>query len=324
MRRINIWAVLSVVMIIAIGCRKEEYRRMQGMVWNTTYHITYESDKDLTDSVIAELKNVEHSVSAFAPTSIVSKINRNESFITDSAFREVYNMSLSISRKSGGAFDPTLAPLINAYGFGYERKDFPDQSQIDSILSHVGIEKTCLKGNTLYKQHPDIEFNFSAIAKGYGCDRVGRMFVRNGVKNYMVEIGGEIALAGKNPTAENWNISIDKPIFSADKEIHDSQMIVSLTDCGMATSGNYRNFKEIDGKRIAHTIDRFSGKPVLNDMLSATVIASTCMQADAYATACMSMGSTAAKLMAEKEKLAVMFVLNDGSVYTSRYFPKSK
>lgn len=322
MKRTTVLSLAVIVIIMAVSCRRKEYCQLQGMVWNTTYHITYESDKDLSDSVIAELKKVELSVSAFSPGSVISKINRNESFATDSAFREVYNMSLSISRKSGGAFDPTLAPLINAYGFGYNQEKFPDEKQIDSILNYVGIEKTSLRGNMFCKSHPQTELNFSAIAKGYGCDRVGRMFARNGVHNYMVEIGGEISLAGKNPSGQPWNISIDKPVFSSDKEIHDSQMVVAITDCGMATSGNYRNFKDIDGVRVVHTIDRVSGKPVSNDMLSATVIAKTCMEADAYATACMSMGSSKAKSMAEKEGLAVMFVLADGTIYTSRNFPK--
>lgn len=315
---------LCALALLDIGCSRPVYRNAQGMVWNTTYNITYEADTDLSDSVIAELKRVERSVSAFDPSSVVSLINRNESDVTDSLFRQVYNTAVEVNRLSGGAFDPTLAPLINAWGFGYEKTETPDSAHIREILQYIGIEKTSLEHGRLNKQDPRIQFNFSAIAKGFGCDCVGAMFERLGVDNYMVEIGGEIRMGGKNPKGAKWNISIDKPIFSADSEIHESQTVLPLTDCGMATSGNYRNFKEIDGKRVVHTIDRFTGCPALNDLLSVTVIVpasktvtAPCMLADALATACMSMGSEKAKAMIESQGFAALFILADGTIWQS-------
>ncbi len=324
---ILLFAITSIS--IFLSCARKNYLRCEGMVWNTTYHIVYESEVDLTDSITAELKRVEASVSAFSPASVVSRINRNETTETDSAFREVYTASCLVREKSGGAFDPTLAPLINAYGFGYKDAPQPDAVQIKDILAYIGLDKTCLQNGQLIKDDPRTEFNFSAIAKGYGCDRVASMFRRNGVKNYMIEIGGEIRMAGKNPDKTKWNISIDKPVFSNDSEIHDSQAVIALTDCGMATSGNYRNFKEEGGKRFGHTIDTKTGRPAQNDMLSATVIVNAgshtpfpCMMADAYATACMSMGSQKAQQMVMSEQLAAMFILADGTIWTSPSFPK--
>lgn len=327
-RAIHILVCLLVAVVVSAGCVRQEYRDARGMVWNTTYSMVYESETDLTDSIVAELKRVESSVSAFAHGSVVSLINRNESFVVDDYFRDVYDTSVKVSKSTGGAFDPTLAPLINAYGFGYDDAAIPDSAELSEILGYVGIEKTAIRGGCLVKEDPRTEFNFSAIAKGFGCDRVAAMLVRNGVTNYMVEIGGEIRMAGKNPAGEDWRISIDKPIFSNDSEIHESQKIVPLTDCGMATSGNYRNFKEIGGERVVHTLDRFTGRPVVNDLLSVTVVVpagrpggSPCMLADAYATACMSLGSEKAKSLIEREGLAAMFVLADGTVWESAGFP---
>lgn len=328
MKFMNSKAILYICMyalaFLNIACSRPVYRNAQGMVWNTTYNITYEADADLSDSVIAELKRVERSVSAFDPGSVVSLINRNESDVTDTLFRQVYNTAVEVNRLSGGAFDPTLAPLINAWGFGYEKTETPDSAKIRDILRYIGIEKTSLLQGRLYKQDKRIQFNFSAIAKGFGCDRVATMFDRLGVDNYMVEIGGEIRMSGKNPKGEKWNISIDKPIFSADSEIHESQTVLPLTDCGMATSGNYRNFNEIDGKRVVHTIDRFTGYPALNELLSVTVIVpasktvtAPCMLADAFATACMSMGGEKAKAMIESQGLAALFILADGTIWQS-------
>lgn len=330
-RRLFYILISCVMAVISTGCSRPEFRSARGMVWNTTYSITYEADTDLADSIVGVLRQVEHSVSAFDPGSVVSLINRGESQATDSLFRRVYDTACRVNTLSGGAFDPTLAPLINAYGFGYEQAEMPDSASVGEILQYVGIEKTELRDGILVKADPRIEFNFSAIAKGFGCDCVAAMFERNGVTNYMVEIGGEIRMAGHNPKGEKWHISIDKPIFSNDSEIHDSQMVVPLTDCGMATSGNYRNFKEIDGKRVVHTFDRFTGRPAINDLLSATVIvpkateglaASPCMYADALATACMSMGSEKAKALIERLKLPALLILTDGTLWESSAFPR--
>lgn len=332
-RNILLFFALALFVCLFASCGKNKYLDAKGMVWNTTYSIVYESDRDLSDSIVGELRRVEKSVSAFDKGSVVSLINSNSSDRTDPFFRIVYNTACAVNKYSNGSFDPTLAPLINAYGFGYEKTEVPDSSRVAGILQYVGIEKTSLKGDRLVKSDARIEFNFSAIAKGFGCDCVADMFERNGITDYMVEIGGEIRMAGNNPRGEKWNISIDKPVFSNNSEIHESQTVVSLSDCGMATSGNYRNFKDVGGKRVVHTIDRFTGMPAINDLLSVTIVIPKeqsglaeypCMLADAYATACMSMGSKDAKAMIQSHRLAAMLIMADGSIWESDWFPKGK
>ncbi|MCM1319428.1 MAG: FAD:protein FMN transferase [Muribaculaceae bacterium] len=330
----------SLIALIALttlmSCGRSEYRQTSGVIWNTMYNITYESDSQMEDSILSALKRVELSVSAFNPNSVVTNINKNKSFATDDDFLNVYTVACEVNKLTDRAFDPTLSPLINLYGFGYEEVNNPDSEDVNDILQYVGIEKTQLSGGKLVKQDARTEFNFSALAKGYGCDAVAYMFKRRGVTNYMIEIGGEIDMSGTNPQHTPWRISIDKPIFSADTVIHDSQMIVELTDCGMATSGNYRNFKLIDGNRVVHTIDRNTGLPAINDMLSATIIVFSsesknkdvkthkypCMYADALATACMSMGSSKAIRLVEYENIAAMLILADGTIYESPTFKK--
>lgn len=297
------------------------YRSGSGMIWNTSYNITYKGPQSFEDSVLAALKNVERSVSVFDDASLVSRINRGEDLTVDSIFATVYRTSVLVHKESGGYFDPTLAPLISAYGFGEGEPRHLSQAQLDSVMESVGLSKTSLKGGRLLKSHPGIQFNFSAIAKGFGCDEAGRALRRLGCSDYLVEIGGEIAASGHPDHGGKWNISVDKPIFSR-SEVHESMVVIAVTDCGVATSGNYRNFRKIDGKVAGHTIDVTTGRPSQSDMLSATIVAPSCMLADAYATACMAMGSTRAKAMISRLGLAAMLVTADGEVWESDGFKK--
>lgn len=306
------------------ACRGEsEFRSMEGMIWNTGYHITYKGDESLADSVLNTLHSVEESVSVFSPTSVVSRINSNTSEEVDSVFSDVYRTSCRIFDLSGGYFDPTLAPLIEAYGFAGKEGKVPDKVATDSIMDFVGLKRTGISDGRLVKEDPRICFNFSAIAKGYGCDAVGEMFRRNGCNDFLVEIGGEITVSGSNSEAGRWRVQIDKPIFAADSVIHDAQVVIEITDCGVATSGNYRNFREQgDGKRFGHTFDPHTGTPALNDMLSATVVAPTCMEADAFATACMAMPFAGATEMARRCKLKVLLIRRNGEIWMSNGFEK--
>lgn len=220
------------------------YRTLQGAIWGTVYHISYRSPHDLADSVRAVFARVEMSLSPFAPASLISRINSGDSVArADSLLRCVFAASRRVSSHSGGAFDPTLAPLVNLWGFGYRDTGIePSQRAIDSLLATVGILGcSILPDGTISKVHPDTEFNFSAITKGYGCDLVADMLRRNGVEDYMVEIGGEIALGGLNPKGEKWHIMIDAPIECDTAVVHSRMALIEITDCGVATSGNYRN-----------------------------------------------------------------------------------
>lgn len=289
------------------------------MVWNTTYHIVYDGDGQLGDSVMTVLNDVGKSLNVFDPNSLVSRVNISDSSNVDAHFEKVYTISQKIHNTSGGMFDPTVSPLVTAWGFGPGHTLSADTLAVDSILSFVGFGKTHLKHHVVTKEDIRTQFNFSAVAKGYGCDKVAEMLLRNGVKNYLVEIGGEIALGGTSPKGGKWTISIDRPVES-DSIIHDSFIIISLTDCGIATSGNYRNFRKEEGKTFGHTISPVTGRPVSTDVVSATVIAPTSMEADAAATACMAAGSKKAIEMLQELGYDALLILSDNTtVHTSGF-----
>lgn len=298
--RFVFFAVVSLLLVSCLGYRPSRYHKCEGAVWATSYHIVYNSPKMLDDSIIAVMSRVEMSLSPFEATSLVSRINRGESTVVDSLFRRVFTASQKVCSLSGGAFDPTVAPVVNLWGFGYKTgAGNPSREQIDSAMQGVGILKCLISDSTIVK-HPATEFNFSAITKGYGCDLIGEMFRRNGCTDYMIEIGGEVVVSGKNPQGEKWHILIDAPVVSDSAVVHERMAVIEVTDCGIATSGNYRNYRSIgSGKRVGHTISSVTGYPVESTMLSATVIAPDAMTADALATACMAMEPAKALSMIE-------------------------
>ena len=318
--RNNILIILTVVLsVLSVGCGKVEYKQINGVIWNTTYHITYKSDKDFSDSVINALRVVERSVSAFDPKSIVSQVNRNEAVELDSIFRKIYLKSVELNKLSFGYFDPTVSPLINAMGFGYEETE--NVEKLDSLLDFIGISKNCIEGNRLVKDDSRLTFNFSAIAKGFGSDEVAEMFKRNGVNDFIVEIGGEVVAHGKSPRGGAWNVAIESP--SADLK-REAKLIVELEDKSMATSGDYRNFKVEEGKKYSHIVNPITGRLTPTDIVSATIVAEYCIDADAFATSCVAMGSELAKIMVEDNHIAAYFILDDMTVWSSREFKKLK
>ncbi|MDR2681160.1 MAG: FAD:protein FMN transferase [Tannerella sp.] len=289
------------VFICASCAQQAPYYEESGSVFHTLYHIKYRSPEILTDKIDAELQAFNLSLNPFNPNSILSKVNRNEDVEVDDRFATVFNKAMEVSKNSGGVFDATAAPLINLWGFGFEKSDSVSQQKIDSILSFVGYKKIRLNGRKVIKDDPRIMLNFSAIAKGYASDVVAALLEREGVENYMVEIGGEVVSKGKNPNGVCWQIGINKP--EDDRSGIQNEIEFKIMPCrksGIATSGNYRNFYIRDGKKYAHTIDPHTGYPSEQSILSATIIAPDCMTADAYATAFMAMGVEPAIAMAEK------------------------
>lgn len=313
-------AISAIACASLASCAGESWQREDGMIWNTSYHITYMGNAALADSVLKVLDEVGGSLSVFNPESLVSRINRADSLDTDAHFRAVYMMSQRVNKASRGMFDPTLSPLITAWGFGPGHSVNADTTAIDSVLQFVGMAKTRLEDDRIIKEDRRTQFNFSAVAKGYGCDAVAEMLRRNGVENFLVEIGGEITLAGHNPQNGKWRISIDAPVLNDSSPSHDSCAVIDISDCGVATSGNYRNFRKEGGQTLGHTLSPLTGRPVSTDILSATVIAPTCMEADAAATACMAAGSATAKEMLEKLGLEGLLVFPD-SIWTTSGFP---
>ena len=276
--------------------------KLSGVVWTTDYHITYQGKIDLNDSVQAVLNAVDMSASVYNEKSVISAINAGRSDAMDACLKQLYEASLKVHKASGGAFDPTVMPLVNAWGFGYKNGQLPTQTQLDSILQFVGLEKTRLEQNRIVKQDSRTQFDFSSIAKGYACDEIGRMLERNGVENYMVEIGGEVAVKGVSPRGDKWNVSVDMPQSDPNGVHHESVMTLSLEDGGVATSGNYRKYKEVAGKRISHIVNPKTGMSEESTLLSVTITAPDCMTADAWATACMAMGTEKTQALMENEK----------------------
>ena len=261
-----------------------------GNVFGTTYNITYHSENDLHESIKAELAKVDNSLSPFNDRSIISAINNNVACKPDSMFIDVFTLAQEISQRTDGAFDITVAPLVNAWGFGFRNGAQVSSQAIDSLMQSVGYSKVALNGEEITKQHPETMLDCSAIAKGYGCDAVARLLDKNGITDYMVEIGGEVVTKGKNPNGKKWAIGITKPTDDPEANSQELYDVIYITDKSMATSGNYRRFRIENGKKYAHTIDPRTGYPVEHTLLSATVIADNCSTADAYATAFMVMG----------------------------------
>lgn len=319
------WCIAAIISISSCA-HVAEYRQCDGAVWGTTFHIVYRGDRALDDSIHSVMREVELSLSPFCDSSIVSRVNRNESVVLDSMFVSVFEMSRQVNRLSEGAFDPTVAPIVNLWGFGYKNGiGEPSKEQIDSALMLVGMHDSRIVDGKVEKRHPSTEFNFSAIAKGYGSDAVAGMLRRNGCHDYMVEIGGEIVVSGHSPRGGSWNVAIDAPIESGDSIVHDRMVVIPVDDCAVATSGNYRNYRETSRGRVGHTINPLTGYPVATSTLSVTVVAPTCALADALATACMAMPFDRANRMIESlPSAAALFVLSDSiggwtTIATSRF-----
>lgn len=289
------------------------YRTASGVVWHTTYNITYESSRDLGDSIIAVTGGIDMSASMFNPRSVLSRINNNSSNCADSMVAKLLQRSQEINLETGGAFDPTIAPLMRLWKTQDTVATLPDEAAIDSVMQFVGMDKVRLaNGNQVIKSDSRLQLDFNAIAKGLGCDEVGRMLKRNGVTNYLVEIGGEITASGVNERGLPWHVSIDLPIESNDTVVHSSALVLQLDKGGIATSGNYRNYKIVDGRKVAHIIDPRTGHTAISNLLSATVIATDCMNADAYATALMVMGLDRARKFADdRDDLSVVLIYAD-------------
>ena len=288
------------------------YQHNSGMVFGTTYNITYQCDSNLHNSIIRELEKVDEALSPFNKKSVITAVNNNHDIEVNDMFADVFLLAQKISDDTSGDFDITVAPLVNAWGFGFKNGTQPTKHNIDSLKNIIGYKKARLEGRKVVKKDKRLMLDCSSIAKGYGSDVVARFLQKRGVKNYMVEIGGEIVTKGISPKRVPWKIGVTRPVddsLSVSKEL---QSVINVTDKAMATSGNYRNFYYKNGKKYAHTIDPHTGYPVQHNILSATVIADNCATADAYATAFMVMGlEKAQKLLERHPELMAYFIYSD-------------
>ena len=275
----NLIIIIAIPLLLLSSCTlPPSWQHDEGVIFGTVYSLTYQHGDNLQEEIAASLQEVDSEFSMFNEQSTVSRINRGDSGVERSAmFREVYELAQTVHRETYGAFDITVAPLVNAWGFGFKHEQLPTEAQVDSLLKIRS------------------QMDFAAIAKGYASDVVARLLERHGVSNYMVEIGGEVVVSGKNQRNERWRIGVNKPIEDSLSMSGELQAVLSVTDIAMATSGNYRNFYYKGGRKYAHTIDPRTGYPVQHELLSATVLATDCATADAYATAFMVLGLDSAR-----------------------------
>jgi thiamine biosynthesis lipoprotein len=286
------------LLLLFIFCEKKEatHRFLQGEAFGTTYNIQFYSENDIDfkkglDSVIDA---VNHSVSTYIPDSDISKVNKGDStVVVDSIFREVFEISAEVNKKTNGYFDPTIGVLRNAYGFGDVKplKEI-DSTTLDSLMKYVGFHKVKIKSDgTISKEYPQIYFDFNAVAKGFGIDCLGRYLESKGVTDYLIELGGEILAKGENiQKGQEWVVGIEA--VDSELENRSFEATVKLKNVGMASSGNYRKFRidSLTGKKYVHTLNPLTGSAEMSDVTSSTVIAPTCGVADAYATSFMALG----------------------------------
>jgi thiamine biosynthesis lipoprotein len=317
---------ILIALILISACKSNDNKLIviEGEAQGTTWHISYISEDGLNHkkAIDSILKDIDLSLSTYVPASIISRINKNEpGILLDPYFTDVLNKSMEVSQRTGGLFDITVAPLVNAWGFGFSKKANIDSTKIDSILQYVDYKMLKLDRNKLIKEKNGIQLDFNAIAQGYSVDVLALYLEKNGVKNYLVELGGELIAKGKKNT-ESWKAGIEQPLqnISAERKL---EAIIELDNRALCTSGNYRKFYEENGKRYAHILDPRTGFPARQNILSASVLADDAMTADAYATAFMVMGLERSKQFLQGNKdlnLEVFFIYDENNswkTYTS-------
>lgn len=286
-----------------------------GKTMGTTYRIVYldEAEKNYKPEVDSLLEKFNQSLSTYLPDSELSKFNKNDSLAFGLPyFLPVLKKSKEVYTLTEGAFDPTVGPLVNAWGFGPEGAQAKDSISVEKILPLIGLDLISFDEKVVRKSKPGVYLDFSAIAKGYAVDIISQFLADKGIANMLVEIGGELVAKGKNDRGELWRVGINRP----DEEgmSNDIFSVVALDNGGMATSGNYRNFYEVENIKYSHTISPFTGHPVQHGLLSATVVASDCMTADAFATAMMVLGTEKSISMMESVPgLEAFLIYNDES-----------
>ncbi len=308
--------------LLLIGCTapQAKYQYTEGYELHTPYHIKYNHTKPLHNEIKNLLQEYYHSVNAFDSTSIISHVNRNIPIELDTIFVNMFNKAIEVSNATDGLFDITCAPLINLWGFGFKSGQTVTEESIEQAKKLVGYQKVRIENNHIVKENPDMLINLSALGDGYSCDLIARLFDRHGIQDYCIEIGGEIVAKGKNPNGNNWRIGVIEPIEGSTTADQVINRVVELTDGrGLATSGDYRNFHEVNGKKVGHQINPKTGYPAGSDIVSATIIAKDGITADGFATAFMVMGSERVKKYVESDTTLDYFLIiktSDSTVTT--------
>jgi len=320
MKRAFFIVLLISAFFLTFASCDEKYLAVDGETWGTFYHIVYKHDNSLDDSIAAELFSIDAEFSLFNPQSVLSRVNRGELDSVGPRFREVFDVAKDAWVASGGLYDVSVGPLSELWGFGSEEVvEAPSDSAVDAVLAYVGMGDCAVDVyGRVTRKSPRTVFDFASLAKGYGIDCIGAMLERNGVEDYMIEIGGEVLAKGMNPRGTHWRIQIDAPEEGFG---HNRLTVVELGPEreAVASSGNYRNYRN-DGKRghYGHTLSPLTGYPVQGSVAGVTVFAPRCVVADAYATACMAVADAdSAMAMCREAGLRSIIVKNINGCLTT-------
>jgi len=288
--------------------------KIEGEAQGTTYHIIYfdAAARDFKPEIVQILKDFDLSVSTYIPNSIISRINSNQkNVVVDKYFSACFKKAKEVWKNTDGAFDPTVYPLVNAWGFGPGKKEKIEQKKIDSILKFVGFDLIQLKGKHVIKKEARVQLDFNAFAQGYSVDVVSAFLNSKKITSYIVEIGGEVYAKGKKPDGSHWTVGIEKPIDNKETA-NDLKALVKLENLAIATSGNYRRFVIENGIKYSHHIDPRTGYPTKNNLLSASIFAKECISSDANATGVLVLGLEKAKLfLASRPELQAYLIYSD-------------
>lgn len=310
--------LISSFILVLISCKRQAELKpikFEGEAQGTYYSITYydSENRNLQKEVDSILTAFDLVASVYLENSMVSKINRNEDIKVNEMFIELFNLSKEVSASTDGAFDVTIGPIINAWGFGSSKQDSLPESKLEYLKTICGYNKVRIENNRVIKDNPEMILNYNAVAQGFSVDIIGRFFSNLGIENYLIDVGGEVLAKGTKPNKELWNIGIEKPSESQNDE-RKLFSTLKITDKAVATSGNYRKYYIKNGVKISHTIDPKTARPVTHNLLSVTVVAKTAVMADAYATAFMVIGKDKAiefiKMHPDKN-LSAYFIFSD-------------
>jgi thiamine biosynthesis lipoprotein len=320
--------LMQVSLLFLWGCNSSsDYQQFSGSTMGSTYHITANLEQGQSRERVQEvidraLREIDESMSTYRNDSQISRFNvagLQTQVEVSADFLQVLDISYKVYHQSGGVFDPTIGPLVDLWGFGSRQslnqmQKIPDPVAIEATKARLGFLSLGRSGDKIWKTRP-VEIDFSAVAPGYAADKLARLFSEMGIADYMVEIAGEIATHGKSPRGTPWRIGIEIPAQLRGK----IQAAVDLGDAHLATSGDYRNYYEVDGVRYCHEIDPRTGYPVRNRLASVTVLADSTGASDAWATAMMVLGEKEGFVLAEKLKLAAYFIFRTDTGFDVRY-----
>jgi len=308
--------LITLIGIVLSSCKNnnKEYVSIQGIAQGTTFSIKYEPNPDTVS--IKEIYNLLHqidkSLSIYDTNSIISRINKNDTTVElDRYFQEIFHESYKAYQYTDGMFDITVAPLVQYWGFIPDNTKKTSKQEIDSLLKLVGMDKVHLQNNKIIKDNPNIKLDVNGIAQGYTVEKLSRLLESKNIKNYMIELGGEVKVKGKNPEGQLWKIGIDKPIENSNEFNREIQDIIHISDISLATSGSYRKFVEKNGIKYSHTINPITGMPTTHNLLSVTILHNSCTFADALATAIMVMGLEKGKRFITENDIMAYLIYSD-------------